>query len=77
MIKPFMLLKFKLSSRAQASLDLKTEQAKSKELKDRVAELESQFRKLAIINASIELELTTLRLVKNSQNVTGFRGKKS
>jgi len=31
MIKPLMLLKFKLSSRAQASLDLKTEQAKSKE----------------------------------------------
>ena len=55
---------------------LKDEREKNKELRDRVAELESQLSKLASINASLELELTTQRSIKNSQNVTEFRDKR-
>ena len=65
------------SERDKKHQELKAERAKSKELRGRVAELESQLRKLTSINARLELELTTLRSVKNSQNVTEFRGKKS
>ena len=65
------------SERDKKHQELKAERAKSKELRGRVAELESQLRKLTSINARLELELTTLRWVKNSQNVTEFRGKKS
>ena len=64
------------SERDKKHQELKAERAKSKELRGRVAELESQLRKLTSINARLELELTTLRSVKNSQNVTEFRGKK-
>ena len=64
------------SERDKKHQELKAERVKSKELRGRVAELESQLRKLASINARLELELTTLRSVKNSQNVTEFRGKK-
>ena len=65
------------SERDKKHQELKAERVKSKELRGRVAELESQLRKLTSINARLELELTTLRSVKNSQNVTEFRGKKS
>ena len=65
------------SERDKKHQELKAERVKSKELRGRVAELESQSRKLASINARLELELTTLRWVKNSQNVTELRGKKS
>ena len=65
------------SERDEKHQELKAERVKSKELRGRVAELESQLLKLASINARLELELTTLRSVKNSQNVTEFRGKKS
>jgi uncharacterized membrane-anchored protein YjiN (DUF445 family) len=65
------------SERDKKHQELKAERVKSKELRGRVAELESQLLKLASINARLELELTTLRSVKNSQNVTEFRGKKS
>ena len=65
------------SERDKKHQELKAERAKSKELRGRVAELDSQLRKLTSINARLELELTTLRSVKNSQNVTEFRGKKS
>lgn len=65
------------SERDKKHQELKAERAKSKELRGRVAELESQLRKLTSINARLELVLTTLRSVKNSQNVTEFRGKKS
>ena len=64
------------SERDKKHQELKAERLKSKELRGRVAELESQLRKLTSINARLELELTTLRSVKNSQNVTEFRGKK-
>ena len=64
------------SERDKKHQELKAERVKSKELRGRVAELESQLRKLTSINAWLELELTTLRSVKNSQNVTEFRGKK-
>jgi hypothetical protein len=64
------------SERDKKHQELKAERVKSKELRGRVAELESQLLKLASINARLELELTTLRSVKNSQNVTEFRGKK-
>jgi hypothetical protein len=64
------------SERDKKHQELKAERVKSKELRGRVAELESQLRKLTSINARLELELTTLRSVKNSQNVTEFRGKK-
>ena len=65
------------SERDEKHQELKAERVKSKELRGRVAELESQLLKLASINARLELELTTLRSVKNSQNVTEFRDKKS
>jgi len=55
---------------------LKDEREKNKELRDRVAELESQLSALASINASLELELITQRSIRNSQNVTGFSVKK-
>jgi len=48
----------------------------NKELRDTVAELESQLRTLASINVSLELELTTQRSMQNSQNMTELRGKK-
>jgi len=55
---------------------LKDEREKNKKLRDRIAELESQLSALASINASLVLDLTTQRSIKNSQNVTEFRGKK-
>ena len=55
---------------------LKAEREKNKELRFIVKELESQLSKLASINASLELELATQRSIKNSQNVTEFKGKK-
>ncbi len=55
---------------------LKAEREKNKELRGRVAELESQLSKLASINASLELELATQKSIKNSLNVTELRGKK-
>ena len=64
------------SDRNEKHQALKAEREKNRELREKVAELESQLSDLGSINASLELELATLRSVKNSQNVTEFRGKK-
>lgn len=64
------------SDRDKKHQALKAEREKNRELRERVAELESQLSDLASINASLELDLAELRSIKNSQNVTEFMGKK-
>ena len=64
------------SDRDKKHQALKAEREKNRELRERVAELESQLSDLASINASLELDLAALRSIKNSQNVTEFRGEK-
>lgn len=56
---------------------LKIEREKNRELRVKIEELEAQLGDLASINASLELEISTLKSVKNSQNVTELRGKKA
>jgi hypothetical protein len=63
------------SDRDKKHQALKAEREKNRELRERVAELESQLSDLASINASLELDLAALRSIKSSQNVTEFRGK--
>lgn len=64
------------SDRNEKHQALKAEREKNRELREKVAELESQLSDLGSINARLKLELATLKSVKNSQNVTEFRGKK-
>ena len=64
------------SDRNEKHHALKVEREKNKELRQHIEMLESQLSDLASINLSLELELSTLKSVKNSQNVTEFRGKK-
>ena len=64
------------SDRDNKNQVLKAEREKNKELRVIVKELKSQLSKLASINASLELELATQRSIKNSQNVTEFKGEK-
>lgn len=54
---------------------LKAEREKNRENRARIAELESQLKDLASINASLELRLADLKSVTSSKNVAEFRKK--
>lgn len=60
------------SGRDAKHQELKAEREKNRENRAKITELESQLQDLASINASLELELATLKSVKGCKNVTEF-----